>query len=766
MRSRSARRVVSACLLAIAAAAAAGPAVPAYAALPVEACASVEQAAAAFPGAASVVLIDLESGQRCDVGAGESMRSASLYKLFMLIEAFEQRERGTLSFAEPLTIEPRHTIDDPPEFRSAFARTISVGDAVEIMITLSDNGSAVALLERLGIERMNASPARFGFGDTILGSEYVTTAADVAALLQGLYAGEIVSPEASARMLAILRAQQVRTLLPLGLPDGTTIAHKTGNLDFLAHDAGIITAPGGSYVLVAMTEADPAAGTEASFAFIPALSALVFAGYAEARPASVLDARGESEGSGGGTAAVASAPFEVPAPAAQAGAAAEAPPAEVEAPQAIPTVQPSGWLRIDQTAGAGAAGVAGMTMALASLGLWARRRASQRETAVAPSRREVGSSRMSSTAVPDYPATQPLDPSRKDPVMRIRRTGSEDSTTESTEATGMSETTEPQLESALRPATSEVRPAVAGASPLPGVIDSPRLRRLAQYFGAQGELVDGVRSDVEQESAPLIDLLIRQQETMKQVMTNLDERLRPLETYAESEETNLAQLRERLADEGTEFLSRSFADYITTQRERIDETRSRIGEQRTPFRQFGEDQQATVETALSRFDQDVAMLEEIQAEQRRVMTRLLEAMRSDTFVAVKEYLIERHEALADVAKGHVTDPGAIAETLRGKAAAVPQGPANAPGAEHLAEVLRVTAQADATFASEPGAAAKSDASTAKPPQAAKAANGRATNGASTTPSADPRLVEAVADATEVAEDAAEPAESAPATVKK
>jgi hypothetical protein len=543
-------------------------------------------------------------------------------------------------------------------------------------------------------------------------------------------------------MLAILRAQQVNTLLPVGLPDGTTIAHKTGTVEYYVHDAGLVTAPGGSYVLVAMTEADVAAGADASFAFIPALSALAYEGYAQPRPPTPA-----SEGT-----TVETLRLEVAAPATGAqeavappppAAAEPAPAVEVAAPQPIPTVQSSRWPpQLDQTAGAGAAGLAAMTMALASVAVWARRRAAQRAADVVLSPAEVGSSRMSTAAGPDYARSEPLGPSQENPPMRIRRTGTEDSADEAVE---------PQVEAAPQPVEAESASPSAGTAP--SVVESPRLRRLAQYFAAQRELVDDVRSDIEQETAPLIDLLIRQQDTMAQVITNLDDRLQPLELYAESEESNLAQLRERLADEGTEFLSRSFADYIAGQRQRIDETRTRIGDQRIPFRKFGEDGHAAVETALSRFDQDVAMLEEIQTEQRRVMTRLLEAMRSDTFTAVKEYLAERHEALADVARNEITDPEAIAQSLRAKAASVPKGPANAPGAQHLADVLRVTAEADQAFGSGPNRKV-----TASSPGSTRPAAGRPTD--ATSSKADQRLLEAVEDAAEAAAETEEPAAKA------
>jgi hypothetical protein len=82
----------------------------------------------------------------------------------------------------------------------------------------------------------------------------VTTAADIAALYVMLLNGEIISRAASDEMLALLETQQINDRLPALLPAGTVVAHKTGNLEGLVHDAGVIFAPAGPVVVVVLTE--------------------------------------------------------------------------------------------------------------------------------------------------------------------------------------------------------------------------------------------------------------------------------------------------------------------------------------------------------------------------------------------------------------------------------------------------------------------------------------------------------------------------------
>jgi beta-lactamase class A len=82
----------------------------------------------------------------------------------------------------------------------------------------------------------------------------VTTAADIAALYLMLVNGQIVSESVSQEMLVLLEDQQINDRLPAYLPEDTIVAHKTGNLDGLVHDAGVIFAPAGPVVVVVLTE--------------------------------------------------------------------------------------------------------------------------------------------------------------------------------------------------------------------------------------------------------------------------------------------------------------------------------------------------------------------------------------------------------------------------------------------------------------------------------------------------------------------------------
>ena len=211
-----------------------------------------ERALLAAPDVAFVV-IDLRDDIQCSLNADAVFRSASLYKLVVMAEAYDQAERGVFSFDERLQFEDRHYVDDLPSTIPEELPELSAGEALRLMIELSDNASAEALRERLAPFAVAAALDRLGMDTTALGRVFVTTPADIARFFAMLYRGEVVSAEASAEMLAVLREQRLNDLIPQALPAGTEIAHKTGRLDRYLHDAGIVYAPGGDYVTVLMT---------------------------------------------------------------------------------------------------------------------------------------------------------------------------------------------------------------------------------------------------------------------------------------------------------------------------------------------------------------------------------------------------------------------------------------------------------------------------------------------------------------------------------
>jgi beta-lactamase class A len=185
----------------------------------------------------------------------EQLITASLYKLGVLAEAERRVDAGELHYGDVVTIEPQDiTLDG--SFEDAGTQ-LTLDEALEAMITISDNGSALALWRILGGANIDATLEKAGvknfhvaFDDT---EDNWATPHAIGTYFTLLAKRQLISPAASDRMLARLERQQINDRLPAQLPPGVVVAHKTGNLSGLAHDAGIIYTKSGPRVVVVMT---------------------------------------------------------------------------------------------------------------------------------------------------------------------------------------------------------------------------------------------------------------------------------------------------------------------------------------------------------------------------------------------------------------------------------------------------------------------------------------------------------------------------------
>lgn len=237
----------------------------------------LDQLVRAFPGGAGLWIGDAKTSKPIySHEADEPIVTASLYKLALLAEAERRVEAGELRYGDIITIEAEDITEDG-SFEVA-GTELTLDEALEVMITISDNGTALALWHTLGAENINATLRAAGVNDFHVFVNWgvddnVATPAAIGTLLTLLARRELISASASDRMVARLARQQINDRLPAALPKGVVVAHKTGNLPGLTHDAGIIFTPSGPRVVVAMTwdayEAD-------AYAFIANVASTVY----------------------------------------------------------------------------------------------------------------------------------------------------------------------------------------------------------------------------------------------------------------------------------------------------------------------------------------------------------------------------------------------------------------------------------------------------------------------------------------------------------
>lgn len=192
--------------------------------------------------------------------------SASTIKLVVMTEILNQVKAGKHSLNELIEITNKiKTGGDGilKELNSGNKYTLK--EIILLMIILSDNTAANILIDMAGMNNVNKMAANLGMRHTKLqrrmmdsaaakaGRENLTCAEDLFTFFELLYNNKILDEKCSRLMLDILKKQQVKGRLDLYLPDDMVIAHKTGDLDRLEHNAGIVYLKNCTYIICILT---------------------------------------------------------------------------------------------------------------------------------------------------------------------------------------------------------------------------------------------------------------------------------------------------------------------------------------------------------------------------------------------------------------------------------------------------------------------------------------------------------------------------------
>jgi len=207
-------------------------------------------------GRFAIVVKNLVDGRGVMLDPKRQFYAASLYKTWVMLEAFRQRDAGLLDFSE------RYVVSDyyerlalnPDEF--AACGDVSVQQAIERMMRVSDNVAANLVLDRVGPSNTNDALRSLGLSVSSFSQDdsLPTTAGDMALLMEAIARGQALSAGPSLEMFLLLESESIDDRIPALLPAGTQVAHKTGNWDDATHDAGIVVSPGATYVIVVLTD--------------------------------------------------------------------------------------------------------------------------------------------------------------------------------------------------------------------------------------------------------------------------------------------------------------------------------------------------------------------------------------------------------------------------------------------------------------------------------------------------------------------------------
>ena len=202
-------------------------------------------------------IVDLTSGDRIGHLEHATFPTASAIKLAIVYELFKQAEEKTIDLDDTLTLDRKQAVGGTGVLVEMGTPTLSIRDYAVLMVTLSDNTATNVLIDRLGMKAIAARMQGLGLNGTKLrrhmmdtaaarrGDENISTPDELARLL------EAMNGKVSGAIELLKKPKDNR--LRKGLPEGVESADKSGELEGVRVDAGIVFAKNRPYVLSVMT---------------------------------------------------------------------------------------------------------------------------------------------------------------------------------------------------------------------------------------------------------------------------------------------------------------------------------------------------------------------------------------------------------------------------------------------------------------------------------------------------------------------------------
>lgn len=226
----------------------------------------------AHRGDVAVKIKNLKTGETFEHQADKTMPTASLIKFPLMIAAFQEFEEGKASPETLVELQEKDKVPGSGVLTAHFSggAKMPLRDAIRLMIVYSDNtatnlvakevglGKTAELMEKLGYPETKLHSYTFNRPSSLFPERSVkyglgsTTPADMVSLLEKLNKKELVSKEASEKMLAHLYACADKSTFPRYLPNAK-IAHKTGATELIRTDAGLMETPEGQIAMCVMT---------------------------------------------------------------------------------------------------------------------------------------------------------------------------------------------------------------------------------------------------------------------------------------------------------------------------------------------------------------------------------------------------------------------------------------------------------------------------------------------------------------------------------
>lgn len=216
-------------------------------------------------GRVGIAFIDLNTGREMSINGSQEFPAASVIKVPIMAAAYHLSESGKINLKQKVLFRKSDKLGGAGVLQ--WARTpnyYTLWKLIRLMIVFSDNTATRLVVEHIGREKINSYLQSIGLARTAVVDPTMlkeppspcvnmTTPTDIAHLMAKIYKAEGFTPQSRKEMLAFMRNQRYRWGIWRGVPSGTVVADKTGNLDGILNDAGIIYTKKGNYILSVFT---------------------------------------------------------------------------------------------------------------------------------------------------------------------------------------------------------------------------------------------------------------------------------------------------------------------------------------------------------------------------------------------------------------------------------------------------------------------------------------------------------------------------------
>jgi beta-lactamase class A len=217
-------------------------------------------------GVMGVAILDLTSGDKFLLRADDAFPQASSIKIAVLVELYRQAQEGKLKLTDMYTVQQTDLVQDSDIMGGLTpgVTKITLRDLATMMVAVSDNSATNVLIDRVGMDAVNAEMDTLGLPHTRLrrkmmdlkaaseGRENVSTPQEMMKLLQAVYSGKVLNKPMTDDFFKMLSTHK-DSWIPRDLPDGLQSANKPGALEGVRNDSGVVFVPNRPFVICVMT---------------------------------------------------------------------------------------------------------------------------------------------------------------------------------------------------------------------------------------------------------------------------------------------------------------------------------------------------------------------------------------------------------------------------------------------------------------------------------------------------------------------------------